>query len=262
MTRYGLQTQVSRFPTLFERRRVVKRTETVAKYALDGAKIELAFGNDLHFGSLDRPQAFAQQDAVQASASVGLRSIAPVSPLVDFVRSDQPWPVVGREPTRGRIPHASSQTGLEQADSSRLFTSLTTVNFGHLASWTGRSRVTFSTEQREAAAVLHCFAHALAEAHRDGVQKSLTQPVTTQAILCDGLTADLCWFQLNTLDFDDPDSGVKNIAFVHSGLQLAQAQVPFDIVSKKRVPHARNTRYSDFDPDAFRKLVAMLLVGL
>ncbi|KAF7231824.1 hypothetical protein EG68_08570 [Paragonimus skrjabini miyazakii] len=110
-------------------------------------------------------------------------------------------------------------------------------------------------EQRQAAAVMHCFASAIAHAYSRGLREGhlLETPICLHAICSDGVYFDFVHFQLNTLQFPDPATqlndanAVRNLAWVDGNHRLFDKQVP-------RRSMLRNTKYRDLDMTVFSRL--------
>ncbi len=66
-------------------------------------------------------------------------------------------------------------------------------------------------------------------------------------------TFDFMCFQLNTTDFTSSE-GVKNMVWTDNNNVLYVPRIPYKIM-------LRNTTYNDYDPEVFKKFVAMHLTG-
>lgn len=82
---------------------------------------------------------------------------------------------------------------------------------------------------------------------------TLPKPISTQCLLTDGEVFHFGFFQLNTLQMDQED-GVKNLAWFDVDNKLFNKIIP------KRAM-LRNTKYEDYDPEVFKKMVAMYTYG-
>ncbi|KAF8568370.1 hypothetical protein P879_01077 [Paragonimus westermani] len=118
-------------------------------------------------------------------------------------------------------------------------------------------------EQRQAAALMHCFASAIAHAYSCGLREGqlLETPICLHAVCSDGVYFDFVHFQLNTLQFPDPTAqsddanAVRNLAWVDGNHRLFDKQVP-------RRSMLRNTKYRDLDMTVFSRLAGAYFWGL
>ncbi|CAH8662957.1 unnamed protein product [Dicrocoelium dendriticum] len=189
------------------------------------------------------------------SHSLPVRTLGPMSPLVDlkattyyrddstdgWLRSDRPYP----------YPH------------------LITINFSLPNVWSDflePEADPVRPEQRQAAALMHCFASTLAHARSLGIHSGvLPTPICVQGVCSDGVYFDYVFFQLNTLEFPDPKTEAphssatatttRNIAWINGNLRLFDKQVP-----KRSM--LRNTKYCDLDMSVFCHLASAHLWGL
>lgn len=120
-----------------------------------------------------------------------------------------------------------------------------------------------TVEQRQAAALMHCFATAVAHAHTtQGAShwggSDLARPVCVQAICSDGVYFDFVAFQLNTLHV--PGAGAvpserRNLAWVDGTHRLFHKRIP-------QRSMLRNTRYSQLDMGVFARMAACYYWGM
>lgn len=109
--------------------------------------------------------------------------------------------------------------------------------------------------QQNASVLMFTFGQALAAARQlyGPTVGALPEPVTTQCVATDGTNFILCCFQLNTADFSSLD-GVKNQVWLDTE----------NLLYKKIVPERamlRNTKYEDYDPTVFQKILALYFNG-
>ena len=83
--------------------------------------------------------------------------------------------------------------------------------------------------------------------------KTLPEPISTQCVMTDGATFHFVCFQLNTLNFDSGD-GVKNLVWFDNNNEMYNKILP------KRTM-LRNTKYEDYDPEVFKKILALYVNG-
>ena len=83
--------------------------------------------------------------------------------------------------------------------------------------------------------------------------RQLPAPVCLQCVHTDGITFHFTAFQLNTLDFTSND-GIKNFVWFDNDNKL------FNKIEPKRAM-LRNTKYEDYDPEVFKKFLAVYLNG-
>ena len=71
--------------------------------------------------------------------------------------------------------------------------------------------------------------------------------------MTDGESFNFVCFQLNTLNYDGPD-GVKNLVWFDNSNEMYKKILP------KRAM-LRNTKYEDYDPEVFKKMLALYVNG-
>jgi len=78
------------------------------------------------------------------------------------------------------------------------------------------------SHQNTGQAVFYTFAHALNYALAQGEQmgSDLVNPVPIQCVVFNGLSFDFVCYQLNTLDFSEDNTGLKNMAWICSEQEL------------------------------------------
>lgn len=120
-----------------------------------------------------------------------------------------------------------------------------------------------TAEHRQAIALMHCFASAVAHAHHLGYSlgSDLPTPICLDAVCSDGVWFDFVCFQLNTLRVPDIKRSncsldyVRNVAWIDGSRRL------FDKIVPTR-SQLRNTKYRDLDMQVFSRLATSYLWGL
>lgn len=150
----------------------------------------------------------------------------PISPLVDLVYSNL-------YKTESQIDYSSGYT-----DSNHHTLFLT-----YSSDW--------PMELRHANALLMSYAHCIEMAQHQGADTSLiTDPICIQTVHSDGVSFGYTCFQLNTLGASSEATKTRhNMAWVDN-----------DILFHKTVPRRsmlRDTTYSNYNPDVFRKVLGL-----
>jgi len=111
-------------------------------------------------------------------------------------------------------------------------------------------------DEWDARAIMLCFGQALALAHHKyGADVTdLPEPICVQCVNSDGIAFHFAAFQLNTLDCSSME-GIKNLAWIDSDNKMFEKIIP-----KRGM--LRSTRYEDYDPLVFQKLLAVYLNGV
>ncbi|OON21291.1 hypothetical protein X801_02809 [Opisthorchis viverrini] len=230
--------------------------ETHYYWGNPGRRIAFSEHHDLVIYGKDRIPAFASQTQVQDLCrfrSLPTKTLGPMSPLIDlqstcYYRDDSTDGWIGDVPRVFPYPH------------------LITVNLSLPSVWSDflePEADPVTPEQRQAGALMHCFASALAHAHKSGLPPGpLQTPVCLQAVCSDGVYFDFVYFQLNTLHFPDPsqesqstNTVLRNLAWIDGNHRLFDKQIP-----KRSL--LRNTKYRDLDIGVFSRLATTYLWGL
>ncbi|KAK2143922.1 hypothetical protein NP493_4363g00000 [Ridgeia piscesae] len=173
---------------------------------------------------------FGSEDVIDSSVTHSLPDMFPVAPTIDL-KHQHIWRDTNITGWREGFSHPHPHT---------LY--LTCSDF-------------WSVSQRNARGLAFCFAHALALAHSKygNDTKTLPEPISTQCVMTDGATFHFVCFQLNTLNFDSGD-GVKNLVWFDNNNEMYNKILP------KRTM-LRNTKYEDYDPEVFKKILALYVNG-
>ncbi|CAL8087811.1 unnamed protein product [Calicophoron daubneyi] len=203
---------------------------------------------ELHAPSKETVQALCESHALPTA------SLGPMSPLIDLTStqyylfdSTEGWKNVETRP----YPHPH----------------LITINLSLPNVWSDflePEAEPVVPEQRQAAALMHCFAATVARARTMGLSSGeLEVPICVDGICSDGVYFDFISFQLNTLDVPDfrsnpsaaANTAIHNLAWVDGNHRLFDKQVP-------RRSMLRNTKYRDLDMSVFTRLAGRYLWGL
>ncbi|VDP22577.1 unnamed protein product [Echinostoma caproni] len=231
--------------------------ETHYFYGNPGRRVAFAENQDLVIYGTEPIHPFDRSDSdymrdLNTSHSPPFSSLGPMSPLIDLEstyyyldESSDGW--VAGAPRPYPYPH------------------LITVNHSLPSVWSDflePEAEPITAEQRQAIAVMHCFAAAVAHAHRLGLPRTdLSTPICVEAVCSDGVWFDFVSFQLNTLHVPEanqsnyPPDLVRNVAWVDGSRRLFDKIVP-------RRSQLRNTKYRDLDMQVFSRLAASYLWGL
>lgn len=220
-------------------------------------RIHFAVNHDLSVnGEMPNPSFLHDTEIAEICRlnSLPVSSLGPVSPLIDltstqYYRKDSTDGWIGNGPRR--YPHLH----------------LVTINLSLPNTWSDflePEADPVTPEQRQASALMHCYASAIAYARSVGLDNgNLVTPICVQGICSDGVFFDFMAFQLNTLDVPDlqnNDSNIKtnsirNVAWIDGNYRLVNKCVP-----KRSM--LRNTKYYDLDMKVFYRLVGHYLWGL
>lgn len=220
-----------RYPDLMTSRRLVVDPYLSTFYYFQGTKHVMIRGmNDLTTYTNRPLEQFASSEVVDESVVYNLPDIFPLAPTIDLVKQYvwSPENVTGYKDGFG-YPHPH------------------TLFMCYDNRWT--------TSQRNAKALMFCFGQAVASAkQRYGFDaKILPEPISVQCVSTNGIQFSFVCFQLNTLDIDSKN-GVKNLVWFDCDNELFKKILPERSM-------LRNTRYEDYDPDVFKKLLAVYLYG-
>lgn len=179
----------------------------------------------------NRPlEPFASQEVIDESVMYELPELFPLAPTIDLIKQHvwRPENITG---FRDGFGHPYPHTTIMCYDNM----------------WT--------VPQHNAKALMFCFGHALASAKlRFGADvKTLPEPVSVQCVLTNGIKFHFTCFQLNTLDFSS-NNGIKNLVWFDSDNAL------FNKILPQRAM-LRNTKYEDYDPEVFKKFLALYING-
>lgn len=173
---------------------------------------------------------FASQDVVDESAVYSLPEMYPLIPTIDLIKQHiwRPEDISG---FKAGYTHPHPHTVVMCYEN-----------------W-------WNASQHNAKSLMFCFGHALASAkQRFGSDvKTLPEPISVQCILTNGFKFHFTCFQLNTLDFST-NNGIKNLVWFDSDNAL------FNKILPKRAM-LRNTKYEDYNPEVFKKFLALYLNG-
>ncbi|KAI0231495.1 39S ribosomal protein L37, mitochondrial [Lamellibrachia satsuma] len=225
------QSQGGRFPDLLQGRRFAHEAYVSTSYNFQGSNPIWIRGEVEWLMSANRPLApFTSEEVLDSSVTHSLPDMFPVAPTIDL-KHQHVWRDTNITGWRDSFSHPHPHT-------------LFLITDDH-----------WSTSQRNARALAYCFAHALATARskygRD--TKTLPEPVSTQCVMTDGATFHFVCFQLNTLNFDSGD-GVKNLVWFDNNNEMYKKILPNRTM-------LRNTKYEDYDPEVFRKMLALYVNG-
>ncbi|THD20612.1 39S ribosomal protein L37 mitochondrial [Fasciola hepatica] len=232
--------------------------ETHFFYGDPGRRVGFAENQDLVIYGTEPIRPFHTLDAgfildLNATHPPPLSVLGPMSPLIDL------------ESTHYYLDE-SSDGWVKNAHRPYPHPHLITVNHSLPSVWSDflePEAEPITAEQRQAIALMHCFAAAVAHAHHLGYLSGtdLPAPICLDAVCSDGVWFDFVSLQLNTLRVPDTSQsnylsdGVRNVAWVDGSRRLFDKIVP-------RRSRLRNTKYRDLDMHVFSRLATSYLWGL
>ncbi|XP_064650784.1 large ribosomal subunit protein mL37-like [Lineus longissimus] len=222
----------TRYPEILTTRRLNEDAYVNTNYQHNGTPIMIK-GSHQYLITSDRPLApFADETMVDDSVQHTMPDLFPLFPTIDLhktnlytMENNTGWQM----PYSHNIPHTlfvSNGTKLWNPD--QLNANSMMFLFGHL------------------------IAHAKAKYGADAT--TLPEPISGQCVHTNGIDFHLIFYQLNTLDFSSTE-GIKNFVWFDRSNRLFEKRVP------KRAM-LRNTKYEDYDPVVFKKLLAVYLNGI
>lgn len=145
---------------------------------------------------------FYGQDLIDQTKSLPVDTLGPISPFTDLNKY-----LIKETACTGLFPEKSFYPN---------FHTLLVVDNGDYIPPPSQGMPRIQLIQK---GLLFTFCRLLAQAvskHGEGIMgQVLPQPECAQCIVTDGNTFSFIWFQLNTLDMADLETGVKNLAYVH-----------------------------------------------
>lgn len=182
---------------------------------------------------------FYEQDLVDQATGIPVKSLGPISPFTDLKKYlIKETACTGLFPEKTFYPH---------------FHTLLIVDNGDYIPPPSKALPEIQLIQK---GVLFTFSRLLAQAvakHGNGiVGKVLPEPECAQSIVTDGNRFSFIWYQLNTLDMADLESGVKNLVHIHR---------PGDTFLKVKEEIKHKYRLAGFKEDILRMYLSMLLMS-
>ncbi|KAL5019689.1 hypothetical protein ScPMuIL_002581 [Solemya velum] len=224
---------VCRYPSAIQDRRQIFKPYLGTHYYFKDKLILINGVNEILQLSNKPLAPFADEETVDSSVTTAIPDIYPIFPTIDL--------------TESHIYRLQNNTGFLQEPKHRYPHTLFMAN-----------KDFWPESVRQSRAIMYCLGYAVSQAMaRFGpdVQK-LPEPISVQCVNISETTLNFVFFQLNTMNFKT-DDGVKNIAWLDEGNKLYDK-----LLSKPWLEDRKVTRYENYDPEPFKKLLALFLNGL
>lgn len=218
----------AKYPNAGKNRRMIFQPNGIATFFnYKESVLSFYLGIDAMLTSPSPLPPFLSEERVEASMDDIIPSIYPIMPTIDFYKSHN-----------YNLKNATGYYG----ECERFPHTLILLNNDD---WT--------EDERQARALVTAMGVTVGHVKRmyPEVQAELPKPMSVQVINLSETTLNFTYFQLNTIDFDGLDNGVKNFVWFDTGNVLFEKHLPQPW--KEDCP---GTRLENLDIEPFRKLLA------
>lgn len=234
---YLCQSTAAQFPGAITDRSLRHKPYIDTYYNYKGKHIIIKSALSYLLGSKHDLQPFVNEEFIDSSIHYTLPDLFPAHPLIDLQKQHLYTNTINpgfKPPYAFNKPH--------------------TIFYINTDFW--------KSEERHSRSLMMCFAYAMTRAkERFGEDiLNLPEPICVQCVDMNQNTLNFTCFQLNTLNLDK-DDGIKNFVWFDAGNRLFTKHLPQPWKKEEDEKYLK-TRYTDFDPKPFDKMLALVLNGL
>lgn len=213
-------------------------TPVSASWKVQGKVLSVHGKPGIYLNSKQPMSLFYERELVEQANSIPVNSLGPISPFTDLNKYlVKETACTGLFPDKSTYPH---------------FHTLLIVDNGDYIPPPSKGLPEIQLIQK---GVLFTFSRLLAQAvskHGNEIMgKVLPEPECAQCIVTNGDCFSFIWYQLNTLDMDDLEAGVKNLVHIHR---------PGDTFIKVKEVIKDKFSLAAFNEDILRQYLSMLLM--
>lgn len=219
----------SQYPEIGRSRRLIFYPNGMATFfKYSDSLLSFYLGIDAAITSTSPLPPFVPEELVESSSSEAIPSLYPISPTIDFLKTNNYnlKNSIGFSEISCKFPH--------------------TLILLNNDDW--------SEDERQARALVTAMGLAVAQVKKTypGIKDRLPTPISVQVINMSETTMNFTYFQLNTIDFDNSEAGVKNFVWFDTGNVLFERRLPQPWKRDKIL----ETSLENLDLDPFKKLLA------
>uniref|UniRef100_K1QP66 Limb region 1-like protein n=1 Tax=Magallana gigas TaxID=29159 RepID=K1QP66_MAGGI len=219
----------SQYPEIGRSRRLIFYPNGMATFfKYSDSLLSFYLGIDAAITSTSPLPPFVPEELVESSSSEAIPSLYPISPTIDFLKTNNYnlKNSIGFSEISCKFPH--------------------TLILLNNDDW--------SEDERQARALVTAMGLAVAQVKKTypGIKDRLPTPISVQVINMSETTMNFTYFQLNTIDFDNSEAGVKNFVWFDTGNVLFERRLPQPWKRDKIL----GTSLENLDLDPFKKLLA------